>query len=95
LYPIAVELWQGFVFVRLDAAGETLVAQLGALPERVRPYPLASLRVGARAERMVDANWKILVENFMECYHCPGVLLAQESEVADVTRWCLEQFGAE
>lgn len=73
LYPAAVEVWEGFVFVRLDAPGEPLSTQLGSLPERARPYPLATLRTGARAEREVDANWKILVENFMECYHCPGV----------------------
>jgi len=73
LYPVGVDLWQGFVFVCLEPNGETLLAQLAALPERARPFPLASLRVGARAERTVEANWKILVENFMECYHCPGV----------------------
>jgi len=73
LYPAAVEAWEGFIFVRLNTAGEPLVTQLGHLPERARPYPLESLRVGARAEREVAANWKILIENFMECYHCPGV----------------------
>ncbi|MDH3518948.1 MAG: aromatic ring-hydroxylating dioxygenase subunit alpha [Myxococcales bacterium] len=73
LYPVAVETWQGFVFLRLEPEGEALHAQLGALPERARPFPLASLRVGAREEESVAANWKILVENFMECYHCPGV----------------------
>ena len=73
LYPVAVETWEGFVFLRLDPDGEALLAQLGALPERARPFPLASLRVGARAERIVEANWKILIENYMECYHCPGV----------------------
>ncbi len=73
LYPVAVETWEGFVFLRLDPDGEALLDQLGALPERARPFPLASLRVGARAERTVAANWKILVENYMECYHCPGV----------------------
>ena len=80
LYPVDVEVWQGFIFLRLEPRGETLLAQLGALPERARPYPLASLRVGARAEREVDANWKILIENFMECYHCPGV----HPELADL-----------
>ncbi len=73
LYPVDVEVWQGFIFLCLDPSGGTLLSQLGALPERARPYPLESLRVGARAERVVDANWKILIENFMECYHCPGV----------------------
>ncbi|HXV37786.1 MAG TPA: aromatic ring-hydroxylating dioxygenase subunit alpha [Myxococcota bacterium] len=73
LYPLALDCWQGFVFLRFDASGEPLLAALGALPERASAHPLASLRVGARAECVVEANWKILVENFMECYHCPGV----------------------
>jgi len=73
LYPAAVDVWEGFVFVRLDTGGEPLVNQLGPLTERAQPYPLASLRTGARDEHEVAANWKILVENFMECYHCPGV----------------------
>jgi len=80
LYPVALEVWEGFVFLRLDPIGETLLSQLGALPERARPYSLASLRVGAIDETAVDANWKILVENFMECYHCPGV----HPELADL-----------
>jgi Rieske 2Fe-2S family protein len=80
LYPVSVEAWQGFVFARLEPDGETLLAQLGALADRARPFPLAALRVGARAERVVEANWKILVENFMECYHCPGV----HPELADL-----------
>lgn len=73
LYPVEAANWEGFVFVRLEGGGEDLAAQLGVQAERVRPYPLAGLRVGARHEREVAANWKILVENFAECYHCPGV----------------------
>jgi Rieske 2Fe-2S family protein len=80
LYPASVEVWEGFVFLRLEDTGQSLSTQLGALLERARPYPLASLRTGVRAEREVNANWKILIENFQECYHCPGV----HPELADL-----------
>lgn len=73
LHPAGVEAWAGFVFVRLDGGGEALAGQLGGIPERSRRYPLAGLRPERRMEHEVEANWKILVENFMECYHCPGV----------------------
>ncbi|HEY5656317.1 MAG TPA: aromatic ring-hydroxylating dioxygenase subunit alpha [Myxococcota bacterium] len=73
LYPVMLETWGGFVFVRLEPAGDPLRTQLGALPKRARRHPLAELRSGASAAHDVEANWKILVENFMECYHCPGV----------------------
>ncbi len=74
LYPVALDVWGGFVFVNLEGArAAPLAAQLGDAAARVRRYPLASLKVGARRLDEVACNWKILVENYMECYHCPGV----------------------
>ncbi len=74
LHPVAVDTWGGFLFIHLEGEGATpLSEQLGPIPERLRRYPLADLRVGARASHEVDCNWKILVENYQECYHCPGV----------------------
>jgi Rieske 2Fe-2S family protein len=73
LHPVALEVWQGCVFVNLDAACPPLAETLGGAPDRVRRYPLADLRVVARDVHDVEANWKILIENYEECYHCPGV----------------------
>ena len=73
LYPVGLETWAGFIFVNLEGGREPLAAQLGEMPARVRRYPLADLRVETRLVHDVEANWKILVENYMECYHCPGV----------------------
>ena len=36
-------------------------------------FPLADLRRARRIEYDVDANWKVIGENYSECYHCPGV----------------------
>jgi len=74
LFQVAIDTWGGFVFVNL--AGEDagpLSDALGAMPERFKNYGFPELRIGKRIILDVKANWKILFENFSECFHCPGV----------------------
>jgi Rieske 2Fe-2S family protein len=74
LYPVGLECWGGFVFVHLTPArAAPLAAQLGAIPERVARYPLSELRIGHTTRYEVAANWKVICENYNECYHCAGV----------------------
>jgi Rieske 2Fe-2S family protein len=74
LAPVALEVWRGFVFVNLAGEKAGPFAEfLGEMPGRVARYPLEDLRVHTRTEHEVEANWKILVENYHECYHCPTV----------------------
>ncbi len=78
LYPVGVETWGGFLFLNLSpevarAEGRTLSTQLGGAPERVRRYPLAELRSARRLRYEVAANWKVILENYNECYHCGPV----------------------
>jgi Rieske 2Fe-2S family protein len=78
LFPMGVECWGGFIFVNLQpaaatAAGRSLMGQLGAAPERLVRYPLAELRTARRLVYEVRANWKVVLENYNECYHCAGV----------------------
>jgi glycine betaine catabolism A len=74
LYPVGVACWGGFVFLNLTAAqAAPLTAQLGAIPARVARYPLAELRIGHTIRYEVAANWKVICENYNECYHCAGV----------------------
>ena len=74
---MAVDTWAGWLFVNLSpervAAGYTLAAQLGEIPARIARYPLADLRTARRIVYDVRANWKVIVENYNECYHCSGV----------------------
>ena len=74
LHRAAVAEWGGFLFVHLDPVPATTLAhQLGAIPQRIARYPLRELRRGARMVYDVAANWKVLAENYNECYHCAGV----------------------
>jgi phenylpropionate dioxygenase-like ring-hydroxylating dioxygenase large terminal subunit len=67
LLPIAIEVWGPFVFVNPDPNAAPLAEALGELPDLLS---LGSLRFQERVEWEVEANWKVAVENFLECYHC-------------------------
>ena len=82
LHRVDVASWGGFVFARLEPPGAgaggpapagSLPATLGGMPARVAAYPLAELRAGARLRYDVAANWKVILENYNECYHCGPV----------------------
>ena len=78
LEPLALDVWGGFMFVRLrsdEATGtsRTLSDHLGSLPERFVRYQLHELRIAKRLVYHVEANWKVIMENYNECYHCGGV----------------------
>jgi glycine betaine catabolism A len=78
LYPVAVDTWGGFVFVNLEpeaarAKSYDLETQLGKELEYSKNYPLKDLRIAKRIRYEVQANWKVILENYNECYHCAGV----------------------
>jgi phenylpropionate dioxygenase-like ring-hydroxylating dioxygenase large terminal subunit len=76
LHPVAVTTWGGFVFARLGARGgdqRPLADQLNGADGRLAAYPLAELRSARRLVYRVVANWKVILENYNECYHCGPV----------------------
>jgi glycine betaine catabolism A len=75
LTPIRLATWQGFVFLCFSEQTPALEAYMGDWFEHHAGFErdYASLRRAARLEYDVAANWKIVAENYSECYHCPGV----------------------
>jgi choline monooxygenase len=73
LVPVSVATWGPFVFTNADPDAEPLSAALGDLPEVVASHGLEieSLRFNRRVQYEIRCNWKIALENFLECYHCP------------------------
>jgi phenylpropionate dioxygenase-like ring-hydroxylating dioxygenase large terminal subunit len=86
LVPAAVGTWGPFVFVNTGPDPEPLADALGSMPAQVAELGLDvdGLVHHTRWEAELEANWKIVCENFLECYHCqvahPGF-----SEVIDVS----------
>lgn len=67
----AIAEWEGFLFVNLSLEPEPFEQAFAPLIGRVSRWGAADLRRGARIEYSVAANWKLIVENYSECYHCP------------------------
>jgi choline monooxygenase len=73
LHPVRVGEWGCLVFVCLDPDTPSLEEELGDLTERLAGYRLDEYRLAARVEYDIQANWKLIGENFMEYYHLPWV----------------------
>jgi choline monooxygenase len=72
LVPASVGVWGPFLFVNPDPRAEPLADWLGELPEILaRDLDLDSVSFHSRVEFGSNANWKVVTENFLECYHCP------------------------
>jgi phenylpropionate dioxygenase-like ring-hydroxylating dioxygenase large terminal subunit len=72
LVPVAVGTWGPFVFVNTEPQPEPLTDALGSLPAQIAELGLDvdSLVHHSRWEAELEANWKVVCENFLECYHC-------------------------
>ncbi len=74
LHHVAVETWGGFVWVHLTPEeARPLSAQFQESEDYLANYPLTDLVTSDRIVYRVAANWKAIVENYNECYHCGPV----------------------
>ncbi len=76
LVELPVQLWEGWVFGHaLHPLGSELVPpfmqHLGDVAGIVTPYAVGTLVLADRHTYEVAANWKVIAENYHECYHCP------------------------
>ncbi len=92
LYPVAVASWGGFVFVHLtpDDASD-FHAQIETTISQFQRYPLEELRIGHSISYGVAANWKVICENYNECYHCGPV----HPELCEIVPAFKERGGAD
>ena len=70
LKPVRVGIFHGLVFVNLDPNAPELNASLAPIDASFDIYDLEHTKVACQETYSVDANWKLTIENFMECYHC-------------------------
>ncbi len=73
LRPVAVADWHGWAMVNLSGTAAPIDVYLAGLEERVAPYEPERLVVGATHTYEIAANWKLVVENYQECFHCPHI----------------------
>ncbi len=83
-YPLIsarVQEWHGWLFVNLCDDSADLSEYLGSLGQLVEAHEPERLLKVARHEYVVQANWKLIVENYHECYHCSSL----HPELCDVS----------
>ena len=89
LHAVNLALWEGFIFVNLNGDAARLPSEATArqrsgdfislerwfapLKGKFSHWNMSILRAAKRIEYDVRANWKLMFENYSECYHCPGV----------------------
>jgi choline monooxygenase len=71
MVPLACETWGQFIYVNFDLHAEPLSAYLGKIPEQARGFQFDGLEFAERREYVIDCNWKVYVDNYLEGYHIP------------------------
>ena len=73
LHSAAVGHWEGFLFVNLAATPAPIETTFAPLNGRFTRFNLPSLISVRRIEYHVRANWKLILQNYSECLHCPTI----------------------
>jgi choline monooxygenase len=71
MFPLRLETWEKFIFVNFDPEAEPLSAFLGEIPQQARGFQFEGLHSVERRDYVIDCNWKVYVDNYLEGYHIP------------------------
>ncbi|MCX7553042.1 aromatic ring-hydroxylating dioxygenase subunit alpha [Marinicella sp. S1101] len=99
LPEVKLQSWQGMVFVALHDDVPELDAVVDGISQRIEPIDLNAMRFHRRDEFILDCNWKVYIENFLEGYHLPHVhpglnqLLDYKSYQTELSKWYSYQFS--
>ena len=74
LQRVHAEVWDGHIFINLSRdTPSPLRTQLADLPSKFTQWRMEELRLGHRIVYDVQANWKLIIQNYNECLHCPNL----------------------
>ena len=71
MVPLGLETWNQFLFVNLDRAAPPLAAFLEDISEQARRFAIEEFDFAERRDYVLDCNWKVYVDNYLEGYHIP------------------------
>jgi Rieske 2Fe-2S family protein len=70
LRKLRLEVIEGLVFINFDPDAAALTAAMAPVARPLGAYQLTDARVAHQHTYRIDANWKLCLENYLECYHC-------------------------
>jgi choline monooxygenase len=71
MVPLRLETWEQFIFVNFDQNTEPLAAYLREIPGQAKGFQFDGLELAERRDYVIDCNWKVYVDNYLEGYHIP------------------------
>ena len=71
LHSIKIEKWEGFIFINLSNKPNDFNSEFSPLINRFKDWNIADLETYKTKKYVVKGNWKLVVQNYCECYHCP------------------------
>lgn len=71
MVQLRVETWEQFIFVNFDKDAEPLATYLGEIPQQAEGFQFEGLKSVERRDYVIDCNWKVYVDNYLEGYHIP------------------------
>jgi Rieske 2Fe-2S family protein len=70
LRALSLVEFEGLVFVNADTEAFDLTRALEPLRDPLAAYDLPAAKIAHQHSYRVQANWKLCLENYLECYHC-------------------------
>jgi len=99
MVPLRLATWREFIFVNFDPAAPPLTDFLGNIPELAREFSFDGLAHAERRDYLVNCNWKVYVDNYLDAYHIPMVHPGLMKEIdypryrTDTFRYHSQQLG--
>ena len=73
LFPIQIKEWEGFIFLNLSDNPISFNQAFKPIERRFQSWDLQDLSVIDKKTYQVNCNWKLIIQNYCECYHCPMI----------------------
>ncbi|HLK04995.1 MAG TPA: SRPBCC family protein [Candidatus Acidoferrum sp.] len=71
MVPLRLDTWGDLIFVNFDSNAEPLATVLGEIPNQARGFDFENLKLAERRDYVINCNWKVYVDNYLEGYHIP------------------------
>jgi choline monooxygenase len=91
MVPLRLETWEQFIFINFDAEAPPLAELLGNIPIQSKDFQFKGLALIERRDYIVNCNWKVYVDNYLDAYHIPVVHPGLMKEI-DYPRYRTETF---
>jgi len=83
LYPIEVKDWGGFIFINLSNKKSNFNQYFSSIQSKLSEWGIDGLITCEEKSYTVNSNWKLIVQNYSECYHCPII----HPKLSDITHY--------